>query len=306
MWIRRRPRSIAMITLIIAVATVSLLLADRSAMTVPHPRRNPATAIVFTSRTETASLRPEAPESEPYREPVQVPWAAREGRLRLLDGDGRLHELSWGRRLPDGSTLIDVMSPSVSLDGGRILFAGRKGGADRWRIYEIRVDGSGLKQLTGGPGTLAPAGWPSISSPTLPGQPTSTWKPSAIFARSSPAISPASPMHRRRAWPCRVARCRPPRSPCSSRTRITHRPSGSVGGTTRPRSRGSTCRAPSIIEAGSRRRSPDPRSRVRRRRRGGQVRRAPMRPTDAPARGQRAAARPWIVRIAPRTSRLVE
>jgi hypothetical protein len=151
MWIRRRPRSIAMITLIIAVATVSLLFADRSAMTVPHPRRNPATAIVFTSRTETASLRPEAPESEPYREPVQVPWAAREGRLRLLDGDGRLHELSWGRRLPDGSTLIDVMSPSVSLDGGRILFAGRKGGADRWRIYEIRVDGSGLKQLTGGP-----------------------------------------------------------------------------------------------------------------------------------------------------------
>ena len=85
---------------------------------------------------------------------MQVPWAAREGRLRLLDEDGRLFELTWGRRLPDGSTLIDVMSPSVSLDGERILFAGRKSENDRWRIYEIRVDGSGLKQLTGGPDDL--------------------------------------------------------------------------------------------------------------------------------------------------------
>ena len=82
---------------------------------------------------------------------MQVPWAAREGRLRLLSEDGRLFELTWGRRLPDGSTLVDVMSPSVSLDGERILFAGRKSENDRWRIYEIGVDGSGLKQLTGGP-----------------------------------------------------------------------------------------------------------------------------------------------------------
>ena len=82
---------------------------------------------------------------------MPVPWAAHEGRLRLLSEDGRLFELTWGRRLPDGSTLIDVMSPSVSLDGQRILFAGRKGENDRWRIYEIGVDGSGLRQLTGGP-----------------------------------------------------------------------------------------------------------------------------------------------------------
>ncbi len=43
------------------------------------------------------------------------------------------------------------MSPSVSLDGKRILFAGRRSERDRWRIYEIGVDGSGLRQLTGGP-----------------------------------------------------------------------------------------------------------------------------------------------------------
>ncbi len=147
-----------MVTLIIGVGAVCVWFAARSGMTVPpnatlmkHLRRKPTTAIVFTSRTEAASLRPEAPESDPYREPVQVPWATREGRLRLLDEGGRVFELTWGRRLPDGSTLVDVMSPSVSLDGERILFAGRKGAVDRWRIYETRVDGSSLKPLTGGP-----------------------------------------------------------------------------------------------------------------------------------------------------------
>ncbi|MHC5538793.1 TolB-like translocation protein [Singulisphaera rosea] len=96
-------------------------------------------------------MDPASPDAEPYREPVQVPWAAHEGRLRLLDQDGELFELTWGRTLPDGSTLIDVMSPSVSLDGERILFAGRKDRNDRWRIYEVHVDGSGLRPLTGGP-----------------------------------------------------------------------------------------------------------------------------------------------------------
>jgi hypothetical protein len=158
MWIRRRPGSMAIIALTIAVASAFSWLALGRGMTVPaskalavHVRQRPGVAIAFTSRTELASLQPEAPQSEPYREPAQVPWAAREGRLRLLDEGGRLYELTWGRRLPDGSTLIDVMSPSVSLDGERILFAGRKGEHDRWRIYEVRVDGSGMRPLTGGP-----------------------------------------------------------------------------------------------------------------------------------------------------------
>ncbi len=158
MGIRRRPGSIALVILIMAIACVWGWFEAGRGVTIPpaaalmeHVRQRPTTALVFTSRSEAASLRPEAPESEPYRQPVQVPWAAREGRLRLLDDGGRLFELTWGRPLPDGSTLIDVMSPSVSLDGERILFAGRTGANDRWRIYEIRVDGSGLKQLTGGP-----------------------------------------------------------------------------------------------------------------------------------------------------------
>jgi hypothetical protein len=162
MWIRRRPGTISLILLSIAlVAAVGLPFAFRRPMAVTpaaepikHVHHKPTAAIVFTSRSEATGLQAEAPESASYREPVQVPWAAREGRLRLLDEDGRLFELTWGRPLPDGSTLIDVMSPSVSLDGERILFAGRQSENDRWRIYEISVGGSGLKQLTGGPDDL--------------------------------------------------------------------------------------------------------------------------------------------------------
>jgi hypothetical protein len=96
---------------------------------------------------------PAAPEGEGFTAPGQRLWPAREGRLRLLTPRGTVHELTWGKQLPDGGALIDVMSPSVSLDGERILFAGRKGGEDpgHFRLYEIGVDGTGLRQLTGGP-----------------------------------------------------------------------------------------------------------------------------------------------------------
>ena len=107
--------------------------------------------VVFTSRTSASSMTPESPEAEPYREPVATPWAASEGRLRLIDTDGKLYELTHGRALPDGSAIMDVMSPSVSLDGTRVLFAGRTEKLPRWRIYQVNVDGTGLRQLTGGP-----------------------------------------------------------------------------------------------------------------------------------------------------------
>jgi hypothetical protein len=116
-------------------------------------RTSPRYPIVFTSRTEPASFVAPAPEAEGFTYPGTIPWAATEGRLRLLETDGKVYELTWGRELPDGGTLIDVMSPTISLDGKRILFAGRKAPPDpgRWRIYEIGVDGRGLRQLTGGP-----------------------------------------------------------------------------------------------------------------------------------------------------------
>lgn len=42
--------------------------------------------------------------------------------------------------------------PEVSFDGARVLFAGRKTAADCWNIYEVGVDGSGLRQITKGLG----------------------------------------------------------------------------------------------------------------------------------------------------------
>src|SRR4030042_166272 len=41
-----------------------------------------------------------------------------------------------------------VRDPQVHYDGGKILFSYRKGGSDYFHLYEISIDGSGLKQLT--------------------------------------------------------------------------------------------------------------------------------------------------------------
>src|SRR5438067_7454192 len=116
-------------------------------------RARPPVPVVFTSRTDPAGFEAAAPDGEEFRYPGKRPWAAREGRLRLLTPRGTVHELTWGKPLPGGGTLVDVMSPSVSLDGRRVLFAGRKGGDDpgHFRLYEVRPDGSGLRPLTGGP-----------------------------------------------------------------------------------------------------------------------------------------------------------
>ena len=43
-----------------------------------------------------------------------------------------------------------VRDPQVSYDGGRILFAYRKGGTENYHLYEIDSDGGRLKQLTDG------------------------------------------------------------------------------------------------------------------------------------------------------------
>ncbi|MGL4553194.1 MAG: hypothetical protein ACRC33_18675 [Gemmataceae bacterium] len=132
-----------------------------------HVRGTPPVPVVFTSRSEPASLSPAAPEGEGFRYPGQLLWAAREGRLRLLTTSGRVQELTWGRTLPDGTTLIDVMSPSVSADGQKIFFAGRKGSPDpgHFRLYEVGVDGGGLRQLTGGPDDAGASAAPPMRYP---------------------------------------------------------------------------------------------------------------------------------------------
>jgi len=74
-------------------------------------------------------------------------------RLTYLDG-GRLCRLN----LVSGEvrTLLDdpqgaVRDPVVHYDAGKILFSYRKGGTRYYHLYELNVDGSGLRQLTDGP-----------------------------------------------------------------------------------------------------------------------------------------------------------
>ncbi len=44
-----------------------------------------------------------------------------------------------------------IRDPQVHYDGRKILFSYRKGGEPAYHLYEINVDGSGLRQLTNGP-----------------------------------------------------------------------------------------------------------------------------------------------------------
>jgi hypothetical protein len=59
--------------------------------------------------------------------------------VSLADG-GSLRVLTGG--------FESAADPAVSFDGHRILFAGRKSAADRWNIYEMNADGTGVRQLT--------------------------------------------------------------------------------------------------------------------------------------------------------------
>ena len=111
----------------------------------------PPVPLVFTSRSNSNAMSAPSIESAGLIWPGTVSWQSSDGRLRLLSTSGQVYELTWGRLLSDGSTIIDVLSPSVSIDGKRVLFSGRTGhpSSGRWRIFEVNIDGSGLRQLTG-------------------------------------------------------------------------------------------------------------------------------------------------------------
>jgi hypothetical protein len=61
-------------------------------------------------------------------------WDVPSGKVSLLVDD------------PGGS----VRDPEVHYDGGKILFSHRPSGSDHYHLYEINVDGSGLRQITSG------------------------------------------------------------------------------------------------------------------------------------------------------------
>ena len=71
----------------------------------------------------------------------------RVGKLLVHDADGQVRTLVDASTAPLG-TPVDIISPSVSYDGERIVFSGLKEQESGWRIFEINADGTGLRQVT--------------------------------------------------------------------------------------------------------------------------------------------------------------
>jgi len=71
---------------------------------------------------------------------------ARAGRLLVLEPGGGLRVLVDASL--DNAVPVDVADPDVSFDGERIAFAGFSSAEEAWRIFEIRADGMGLRQIT--------------------------------------------------------------------------------------------------------------------------------------------------------------
>src|SRR5215471_12866899 len=100
------------------------------------------------------------PRSATYHRPERTMGPPRHGRnlyaLVPARPDGRLTRLT---HLTSGA----VFRPEPSFDGRRVLFAMRRDGEDWFHLYEVNVDGGGLRQLTDGPfndfgGTYLPDG----------------------------------------------------------------------------------------------------------------------------------------------------
>lgn len=93
--------------------------------------------------TELPAARDGVPNGE--RSTKSMPESYGEGgRLVVVNPDGTKRILA--------ESFSSVCDPDVSFDGKRLLLAGKKTAQDNWDIYEIGVDGSGLRQITQGIG----------------------------------------------------------------------------------------------------------------------------------------------------------
>ena len=91
-------------------------------------------------------------------------WTDDVGRMMCGAGGGRLCKLNL--RSGQVTTLLDdprgaVRDPHVHYEGRTVVFSYRPGGGRHYNLYEIRADGTGLKQLTSGP-------WDDIEPTYLP------------------------------------------------------------------------------------------------------------------------------------------
>ena len=113
------------------LGTVALPLG--SALALDHP-------IVL---TQLPRDEPAAQGKRPAAELLREEYGAG-GRLVIVNPDGTK------RRLLE--SFHSVCDPDVSFDGKRLLLAGKKAAQDNWNVYEIGVDGAGLRQIAQGIG----------------------------------------------------------------------------------------------------------------------------------------------------------
>jgi hypothetical protein len=93
--------------------------------------QNSSTGIIFVKATRTNTLNSFSPGGNLFS-------------LIPASPDGKLTNLT---NLSEG----DVCDPEISFDGLKVLFSMRRSGGDRFHIFEMNVDGSGLRQLTSDP-----------------------------------------------------------------------------------------------------------------------------------------------------------
>lgn len=79
---------------------------------------------------------------------TQLPASGSEARSGYGRGGRLMLLMPGGTPRPLVRDFESAADPDVSFDGKRILFAGRKTASDKWEIYEINADGSGLRQIT--------------------------------------------------------------------------------------------------------------------------------------------------------------
>jgi hypothetical protein len=99
----------------------------------------PSVPVVFVSRNRIATL------NGIYVGPgldIQGRELTPGGRLLVLHPDGRVVDLT------SGSDIYDVQQPDVSFDGRTIVFSGVTSDRGQWHLFEIGIDGHGLRQLT--------------------------------------------------------------------------------------------------------------------------------------------------------------
>lgn len=120
------------------VGFVSFGLAAEPPARAPKAGAKPA-ALVLTQL-------PSRPDARPRLESggAPLPVGGDGGRVVVVTLGERPKVLSAG--------LHSAADPDVSFDGTRVVFAGRKLESDPWCVYEVNVDGTGLRQVTCGKG----------------------------------------------------------------------------------------------------------------------------------------------------------